>query len=57
MRNLPSMELPYHADQVDWPWDLVPLEEPLIQDGKFVVLEGPALAHVKAGYEFFGEGV
>ena len=63
VRNLHSMELPYHADQVPWRWDLVKSERPLIQDGKFVVPQGPGLGvelnedvareHVKDGYGFF----
>jgi L-alanine-DL-glutamate epimerase-like enolase superfamily enzyme len=65
VRNLHSVELPYHADQVAWRWDLVRSAKPLIQDGWFVVPEGPGLgvelneavarAHVKPGYGFFGE--
>ena len=65
VRNLHTMELPYHADQVDWRWDLVRTEQPLIQDGMFVVPEGPGLgieldeevvrAHLKPGSKFFEE--
>ncbi|MBI2951844.1 mandelate racemase/muconate lactonizing enzyme family protein, partial [bacterium] len=65
VRNLHSVELPYHADQVAWRWDLVKTERPLIQEGWFVVPQGPGLGvdlneevarqHVKAGYGFFGE--
>ena len=64
VRNLHSMELPYHWDQVPWRWDLVSSPEPLIQEGRFVVPTGPGLgvelndevarAHVKPGYGFFG---
>ena len=63
VRNLHSMELPYHADQVPWRWDLVMSGEDLIRDGRFVVPERPGLgvelneevakAHVKDGYSFF----
>lgn len=65
VRNLHIMELPYHADQVTWRWDLVRTEEPLIQDGAFVLPEGPGLGielneevareHLKAGYGFFDD--
>lgn len=37
------MELPYHADQVDWRWDLAVSNEPLIQDNLFVMPDGPGL--------------
>ena len=63
VRNLHSLELPYHADQVDWRWDLVTSDEPLIQDGEFVVPHKPGLGvvfndevarqHLKEGYEYF----
>ncbi len=63
VQNLHSLELPYHEDQVDWRWNLVNSEEPLIQDGQFVVPQGPGLgvtfnekvarAHLKEGYTFF----
>jgi galactonate dehydratase len=63
VRNLHSMELPYHADQVPWRWDLVQSDRPLIEGGMFVVPEGPGLgvaldeavarAHLKPGYGFF----
>ena len=63
VRNLHIMELPYHADQVPWRWDLARSEEPLIQDGAFVLPEGPGLGielneevareHLKPGYRFF----
>lgn len=63
VRNLHSMELPYHADQVAWRWDLLRTESPLIQNGKFIVPEGPGLGveldedivrkHIKTGYGFF----
>ncbi len=63
VRNLHSMELPYHADQVPWRWDLVQSARPLIEGGMFVVPEGPGLgvtldeavarAHLKPGYGFF----
>ena len=63
VRNLHSLELPYHADQVDWRWDLVISDEPLIQNGQFVVPQKPGLGvalnedvvrqHLKDGYAFF----
>ncbi|MBV7336972.1 mandelate racemase/muconate lactonizing enzyme family protein [Chloroflexi bacterium TSY] len=63
VRNLHSMELPYHADQVPWRWELVQSESALIQDGQFVVPDGPGLgvelneavfkAHLKPGYGYF----
>ena len=43
VRNFIVMELPYHADQVEWRWDLAISEEPLIQDNAFVVPEQPGL--------------
>ena len=43
VRNLHSMELPYHAEQVAWRWDLVRSPEPLIDGGRFVVPRGPGL--------------
>ena len=43
VRNLNSMELPYHCDQVAWRWDLVRSPEPLIDRGRFVVPRGPGL--------------
>ena len=43
VRNLNSMELPYHSDQVAWRWDLVRSPEPLIDRGRFVVPRGPGL--------------
>ena len=43
VRNLNSMELPYHSDQVAWRWDLVRSPEPLIARGRFVVPQGPGL--------------
>ncbi len=43
VRNLNSMELPYHGDQVAWRWDLVRSPEPLIDHGRFVVPRGPGL--------------
>ena len=59
------MELPYHADQVSWRWDLVKSEKPLIQDGAFILPEAPGLGielneevareHLMPGYSYFGE--
>ena len=43
VRNLHSMELPHHGDQVPWRWDLVRSPEPLIRDGRFLVPQGPGL--------------
>ena len=43
VRNLNSMELPHHSDQVAWRWDLVRSPEPLIDGGRFVVPRGPGL--------------
>ena len=43
VRNLNSMELPYHSDQVAWRWDLVRSPAPLIDAGRFVVPSGPGL--------------
>ena len=63
VRNLHTMELPYHWDERPWRWDLVDAGAPLIQDAKFVVPDGPGLgvelveavarAHVKEGYSWF----
>ena len=65
VRNLYVMELPYHADQVSWRWDLVKSEKPLIQDGAFILPEAPGLGielneevareHLMPGYTYFGE--
>ena len=65
VRNLHSMELPYHVDQVSWRWELVQSKETMIQDGQFVVPDGPGLgvelnetifrAHLKQGYSFFDD--
>jgi L-alanine-DL-glutamate epimerase-like enolase superfamily enzyme len=65
VRNLHSMELPYHSDQVDWRWDLLTTNEPLIENGRFVLPKGSGLgvelkdavarSHVKKGYDYFGE--
>ena len=59
VRNLHTMELPYHVDQVAWRWDLVRSPQPLIERGRFVVPQGPGLgveldeavvnAHLAAG--------
>jgi len=63
VRNLHSLELPYHADQIDWRWELVDSGEALIQEGEFVLPQGPGLGvtfneelarqHLKEGYDFF----
>ena len=65
VRNCIVMELPYHADQVPWRWDLVAAHRPLIQDNAFVVPDKPGLGvelnekvareHVAPGYSYFGE--
>ena len=67
VKNLFIMELPYHTDQVPWRWDLVKSEEPLIQDGEFVLPEAPGLGiglneavareHLMPGYGYFGESL
>ena len=63
VRNLHTMELPYHADQVDWRWNLATSEQALVQDGEFVLPTAPGLgvelneevarAHLKEGYGLF----
>ena len=63
VRNLHSMELPYHEDQIDWRWDLVRADEPLVQGGEFVVPQKPGLgielnedlcrAHIRPGSGIF----
>ena len=63
VRNLHTMELPYHADQVPWRWDIIQADGPLIEDGYFNVPQGPGLgvdldadtarAHLRPGYTFF----
>jgi galactonate dehydratase len=65
VRNFIVMELPYHADQVSWRWDLAISDEPLIQDNAFVVPDKPGLGvelneqvaeeHLMPGYGYFGE--
>ncbi len=37
------MELPYHADQVAWRWDLVASPTALVEGGEFVVPDRPGL--------------
>ena len=54
VRNFIVMELPYHADQVEWRWDLAISEEPLIQDNAFVVPEAPGLG-IELNEEVAGE--
>ena len=63
VRNLHTMEIPYHADQVPWRWDVVASPNPLIEDGFFNVPSGPGLgielnedvlrAHLRSGYSYF----
>lgn len=65
VRNFIVMELPYHANQVPWRWDLVLSEEQLIQDNAFIVPEKPGLGvelneklarkHLMPGYVYFVE--
>ena len=64
VRNFIVMELPYHADQVEWRWDLAISNEPLMQDSVFVVPEQPGLGieinadvareHLMPGSDHFG---
>ena len=64
VRNFIVMELPYHADQVEWRWDLAISNEPLMQDNAFVVPEQPGLGveinadvareHLMPGSDHFG---
>ncbi len=64
VRNFIVMELPYHADQVEWRWDLAISNEPLIQENAFVVPEQPGLGveinaetaneHLMPGSDHFG---
>ncbi len=64
VRNFIVMELPYHADQVEWRWDLAISDEPLMQDSVFVVSEQPGLGveinadiareHLMPGSDHFG---
>lgn len=65
VRNFIVMELPYHANQVQWRWDLALSDEPLIQDNAFVIPEKPGLGvqlneevareHLMPGYGYFSE--
>lgn len=43
VRNLHSMELPYHADQVSWRWELLRGAPALVRGGRFLVPQGPGL--------------
>ena len=64
VRNFIVMELPYHADQVEWRWDLAISNEPLMQDNIFAVPEQPGLGveinaevareHLMPGSDHFG---
>ena len=59
------MELPYHADQVAWRWDLVESTTALVEGGEFAVPDRPGLGvelnedvarrHLKEGYGLFAE--
>ncbi len=65
VRNFIVMELPYHANQVEWRWDLAISDEPLIQDNVFVLPDKPGLGvelneevareHLMPGYSYFDE--
>lgn len=65
VRNFIVMELPYHANQVPWRWDLAISDEPLIQDNAFVIPDKPGLGvelneevareHLMPGYSYLGE--
>ncbi|MBQ42950.1 MAG: hypothetical protein CME15_10860 [Gemmatimonadetes bacterium] len=65
VRNLHTMELPYHADQVAWRWDLVESTTALVEGGEFAVPDRPGLGvelnedvarrHLKEGYGLFAE--
>ena len=64
VRNFIVMELPYHADQVEWRWDLAISNQPLMQDNAFVVPDQPGLGveinaeiareHLMPGSDHFG---
>lgn len=43
VRNLHSMELPYHANQVAWRWELLRGAPRLVRGGRFLVPQGPGL--------------
>ena len=63
VRNLHSMELPYHWNERPWRWDLLVSEAALIQQARFAVPEAPGRgvelnhevcrAHVKKGSLYF----
>lgn len=63
VRNFVVMELPYHADQVPWRWDLVTSNKPLIQENMFAIPDKPGLGvelneevareHLMPGYTYF----
>ena len=65
VRNFIVMELPYHANQVEWRWELAISDEPLIQNNVFVLPDKPGLGvelneevareHLAPGYGYFGE--
>ena len=66
VRNLHTMEIPYHADQVPWRWEVIASPQPLIEEGFFNVPSGPGLgvelneevvrAHLRPGCSYFDEG-
>ena len=63
VRNFIVMELPYHADQVPWRWDLAVCGEPQLQDNVFVIPDKPGIGielneevareHLMPGYTYF----
>ena len=65
VRDFLVMELPYHANQVPWRWDLAVSDEPLIQDNVFAIPDKPGLGvelneevareHLVPGSDYFGE--
>ncbi len=65
VRNFIVMELPYHANQVEWRWELAVSDKPLIQNNVFVLPDRPGLGvelneeiareHLMPGYSYFGE--
>ena len=66
VRNLHTMEIPYHADQVPWRWEVIASPQALIEEGLFKVPLGPGLgielnekvvrAHLRPGCSYFDEG-
>ena len=66
VRNLRTMAIPYHADQVPWRWEVIASPQALIEEGLFKVPLGPGLgielnekvvrAHLRPGCSYFDEG-